>query len=121
VCVAIADLDHFKAFNDGHGHQAGDQLLRAVARSWQSCLRDTDLLARYGGEEFAIILPNANLHQAAQVLDRLRQATPDEQTCSIGLAEWDGTESAHALLARADTHVYEAKTAGRNRVAVAVT
>jgi diguanylate cyclase (GGDEF)-like protein len=119
ICVAIADLDRFKSFNDTRGHQAGDGLLRTAAANWRSCLRDDDLLARYGGEEFAIVLQNTTLEVAAGVLDRLRGATPEGQTCSIGLAEWDRTESPDALLARADALVYRAKAAGRNQVMLA--
>jgi Diguanylate cyclase, GGDEF domain/CHASE domain len=64
VCVGLLDLDHFKAYNDQHGHQAGDRLLKACAAAWQSRLRKTDLLARYGGEEFAVLLPDCALDDA---------------------------------------------------------
>jgi diguanylate cyclase (GGDEF)-like protein len=116
LCVAIADLDNFKSFNDAHGHQVGDRLLRSAADAWSACLRGTDLLARYGGEEFAFVLYDTDLPTAARVLDRLRLKTPEGQTCSIGLAEWDRSESPAALLARADSLVYQAKAAGRNQV-----
>jgi diguanylate cyclase (GGDEF)-like protein/PAS domain S-box-containing protein len=117
LCVALIDLDHFKAFNDSDGHQAGDRLLRTAAAAWTACLRETDVLARYGGEEFAVILPNADLISARRVLDRLRISTPEAQTCSVGVAEWDRNESGDELLARADALVYQAKREGRNQVA----
>jgi diguanylate cyclase (GGDEF)-like protein len=76
LAVALLDLDHFKAFNDTDGHQAGDQLLRRATATWPSRLRASDLLARYGGEEFAVLLPTSTLGQAVEVIDRLRVATP---------------------------------------------
>jgi diguanylate cyclase (GGDEF)-like protein len=90
VCVALLDLDHFKACNDEHGHQAGDRLLKA-ATAWEGRLRKTDLLARYGGEEFAILLPDCALDDAMEIAERLRTAQP-EGTRSIGVADWDGRE-----------------------------
>jgi diguanylate cyclase len=114
LCVALVDLDRFKAYNDRHGHQAGDRLLKAAAAAWESRLRKTDLLARYGGEEFAVLLPDCELENAMAIADRLRTAQP-EGTCSIGVAAWDGREEAIGLVARADRALYAAKEAGRNR------
>lgn len=114
LCVAIVDLDHFKAFNDAHGHQAGDRLLKAAAAAWRTALRGADTLARYGGEEFAVALPSCSLYEAELVLERLRRLTPDGQTCSAGLAEWNGSESALEVVARADQALYEAKRSGRD-------
>jgi diguanylate cyclase (GGDEF)-like protein len=113
-CVALVDLDHFKAYNDRHGHQAGDRLLKAAAAAWAGRLRKTDLLARYGGEEFAVLLPDCGLEDATEIAERLRTAQP-EGTCSIGLAAWDGREDAAGLVARADRALYAAKEAGRDR------
>jgi diguanylate cyclase (GGDEF)-like protein len=115
VCVAMLDLDHFKAFNDTHGHHAGDRLLRDAAASWREQLRPGDLLARYGGEEFAVVLPGCGAEEAAAVVQRLRAHTPGGVTCSAGIAVWDGTESADALMRRADAALYGAKRAGRDR------
>jgi diguanylate cyclase (GGDEF)-like protein len=117
IAVAILDLDHFKLYNDTFGHPAGDRLLRAVAAGWVSRLRETDLLARYGGEEFGLVLPDCDIAAAHHVLDELRLCMPDGSTCSIGVACWDGRESGEALVSRADAALYEAKRAGRDRVA----
>jgi diguanylate cyclase (GGDEF)-like protein/PAS domain S-box-containing protein len=118
LALAMADLDHFKRFNDAHGHQAGDALLAEVAVRWRGTLRVTDFIARYGGEEFALLLPDCPPEQALRLLDRLRTATPQEQTCSVGIAHWDGSEEADDLLARADAALYEAKRVGRDRVVI---
>ena len=71
LCVAVVDLDLFKAYNDAHGHQAGDRLLKAAAASWRTALRQSDTLARYGGEEFGVVLPSCPRAEALIVLDRL--------------------------------------------------
>jgi diguanylate cyclase (GGDEF)-like protein len=115
ICVAILDLDRFKTFNDLHGHQAGDRLLKEAAAAWRAQLRSTDMLARYGGEEFVVLLHGHDLDAARRVVERLRRATPREQSCSAGLACREGGEDAAALLARADAALYEAKRAGRDR------
>jgi diguanylate cyclase (GGDEF)-like protein len=119
LALAVIDLDHFKRFNDRYGHQAGDRLLKEAAAAWAGGLRSDDLLARYGGEEFALIIPNGGSALAGELLDRLRPLTPSGQTFSAGVAVWDGQESSEALFARADAALYEAKGAGRNRVALA--
>jgi diguanylate cyclase (GGDEF)-like protein/PAS domain S-box-containing protein len=119
VCVAMIDLDHFKAFNDERGHLAGDELLREAATTWRLVLRLGDLIARYGGEEFALLLPDCGIGDAAHVIERLRASTPLGQTCSAGVAAWDGSESPGELIARVDAALYEAKRAGRDRLAYA--
>lgn len=116
LCLAILDLDHFKAYNDAHGHLAGDVALRDCAVAWDSELRGEDAIARYGGEEFVVLLPDCKLERAAEILERLRAVTPDGQTFSAGLACWDFVEESEDLLGRADEAVYEAKREGRNRV-----
>jgi diguanylate cyclase (GGDEF)-like protein len=113
LCLAMLDLDRFKAFNDAEGHPAGDRLLAATAAAWRPILRATDTLARYGGEEFAVLLPHSELPAAEAVVERLLDAVPLAQTASAGVAVWDGEESAEALLERADAALYAAKHAGR--------
>ena len=119
LCVAILDLDHFKLFNDSHGHPAGDALLAGAAVSWRRELRPTDILARYGGEEFAAVLPACSLDGAKVVVERIRAATPAGQTVSAGIAQWDGSEDNETLVARADAALYRAKAAGRDRALIA--
>jgi diguanylate cyclase (GGDEF)-like protein len=115
LVVAMVDLDHFKDFNDTRGHLAGDELLQRAAQAWQARLRANDVLARYGGEEFAVALPATSLDDAVAVIDTLRGLVPEGQTCSAGVAEWDGREPAEALVRRADLALYLAKTGGRDR------
>ncbi|MDQ6775372.1 MAG: diguanylate cyclase [Actinomycetota bacterium] len=121
LCVALLDLDHFKAYNDTHGHQAGDQALADTAHAWATQLRAGDFLARCGGEEFALLLPNLALAPAAAVLARVRDATPRRQTCSAGLVAYDGSETHQQLINRADEALYGAKTGGRDRTVTATT
>jgi diguanylate cyclase (GGDEF)-like protein len=120
VAVAVLDLDHFKAYNDRRGHQAGDAVLKRTAAAWRGAVRDTDLLARWGGEEFVLCLPNCGRDAALGIVTRMRSLLPQGQTCSAGVAAWDGAETAEALLARADAAMYEAKALGRDRVETAV-
>jgi diguanylate cyclase (GGDEF)-like protein/PAS domain S-box-containing protein len=119
LALAIIDLDRFKAYNDAHGHPAGDRLLRSVAAAWTERLRLTDILARYGGEEFAVLLPGCDPAAAERVAETLRSAVPGPETCSIGLVTWDGEEPGEVLFARADTALYRAKDGGRDRVVAA--
>jgi diguanylate cyclase (GGDEF)-like protein len=119
VCVALLDLDHFKAFNDREGHPAGDAMLRETAAAWRRELRGIDVLARYGGEEFGLILPGCSVPEGAAIVDRLREMTPLGETSSAGVAAWDGAESADALVARTDRALYAAKRSGRDRTVVA--
>jgi diguanylate cyclase (GGDEF)-like protein len=118
LSVAMLDLDHFKRYNDQHGHQAGDRMLKNVTAAWSAALRSTDLLCRYGGEEFGVLMPGATAEQAAEVLERLRAVSPKEQTFSAGLVSWDGQEISDELVARADRALYAAKAAGRDRIVV---
>jgi diguanylate cyclase (GGDEF)-like protein len=119
VCVAMLDLDHFKLFNDQHGHPAGDRQLTASAVAWQAQLRPGDVLARLGGEEFALLLHGCTLADATAVVERVRGATPGRQTCSAGLAARQDDEPAERLMARADSALYAAKHAGRNQLLAA--
>ncbi len=111
LCVAMLDIDGLKKLNDTRGHHAGDQLLKQNAAAWSSALRPVDLLARYGGDEFAAILTGCRLEDARKLVDRLIDVTPDGHSCSVGIAEWDGTQDVHALMAEADASLYAAKGA----------
>lgn len=119
LCVAMLDLDFFKNYNDERGHQAGDRHLKQTASAWLTELRESDMLARYGGEEFTVVLPGCNLSNAKDIVERLREAMPAEQTVSAGVACWNGRESAEELVGRADAALYEAKRTGRNRLVTA--
>lgn len=119
LCIALIDVDFFKAVNDERGHQAGDRLLKAAAAGWRSTLRPADVLARPGGDEFTLLLPDCDLDRAGTVLERLREATPGGRTCSIGVAQWDGAEHGDELVGRADEALYRAKDTGRDRVVAA--
>lgn len=116
LTVAMMDLDHFKDFNDLHGHPAGDRMLVACANAWQAALNPDALLARYGGEEFAVLLPDVGPDQAEPILESLRRATPNDVTVSIGYAQRQGDEPPHRTLGRADQALYRAKSTGRDRV-----
>jgi diguanylate cyclase (GGDEF)-like protein len=119
--VAMLDVDHFKQFNDRHGHQAGDEALVAVARVMAREARAEDIVCRIGGEEFALLLPGADDATAAGVAERVRRAVEvltapaAGVTVSLGVASSRGDDP-KGLLAIADARLYVAKTAGRNRV-----
>ncbi len=119
LCVAVLDLDRFKVYNDTFGHPAGDTLLREAGQRWPEALRVGDTVVRFGGEEFVVLLPDCDLPDAQHLLDRLRLVTPLGQSCSIGVAGWDGAETGSDLVARADRAMYAAKNSGRDRVYVA--
>lgn len=118
LTVAILDFDHFKVYNDAHGHPAGDQVLRATAAAWVAALPEHGFVARFGGEEFTVLLPGLTGAEAVHVLDRLRTVVTHGQTCSIGTATWRETDTPASLVARADQALYRAKREGRNRIGV---
>jgi len=122
--ILMIDVDHFKHFNDRHGHQAGDLALVQVVRAAQQPLRSIDFLARFGGEELVVILPNAQLPGAMEAGERVRSAVDHVEwpsghlTVSVGAASTlprVGSDP-HALVARADRALYQAKASGRNQV-----
>jgi diguanylate cyclase (GGDEF)-like protein len=120
LSLLMLDLDHFKDINDSHGHQAGDLVLRAVARCLGEVVREFDTVGRLGGEEFGILLPGLDAAGATRVAHRLRRAVaelhPGGYTVTTSLGVATGTDDVDALLARADECLYAAKGAGRNRV-----
>jgi len=114
VSIATLDLDHLGAFNMLRGEAEGDRLIKETAAFWRGELREVDVMARMGGGTFAVILPNCGLGEAVEVMDRVREATPRGQTCSAGVARWDGEEPSELLQARCDDALASAKQSGRN-------
>jgi len=129
LSLILFDIDHFKKFNDTHGHKAGDAVLQAVGVTVMKSAGDDDTAARYGGEEFAIIMPGVTMDKAMESAERLRRAieiadfkyggTTLKVTISIGVAMWDGKLSDHRFIELADKALYESKKGGRNRVTAA--
>lgn len=128
--VAVADVDHFKRLNDRHGHDAGDLVLRSVARTIRDELRPGDHTGRWGGEEFLIVLPATSLEDGARVVERVRRSVelmhvewegrPLSVTVSAGLSAYpEVVRSGAATVASADAALYKAKRSGRNTVALA--
>ena len=117
--VALLDLDHFKRYNDTHGHQAGDALLRGTAQALAGSLRAGDLIARYGGEEFAVLLHGCDGLNALKFFERLHDAMLEGQTFSAGVAESDGKEEGSVAVQRADEALYRAKAGGRDQTLLA--
>ena len=116
LTVALIDMDNFKAYNDTHGHLAGDTLLRDLVTAIRTELRTGDVIARWGGEEFALALPDSDLQQAQTIASRLLSLVPSSQTASIGLTQAQTQDNPRALIERADRALYAAKGGGRNQV-----
>jgi len=127
LCLILLDIDNFKTINDSHGHAAGDQVLKEVARILDKTIRSGDVLARWGGEEFAILLPQTTIHQATQLAERIRSristqeimhdSAPLKTTVSIGVSTRDeNTKDIEELFKNADNELYTAKQSGKNRV-----
>jgi two-component system cell cycle response regulator len=129
ISVLIVDIDFFKSINDGHGHDAGDDVLREFALRIRKSIRNIDLACRYGGEEFVIVMPETDMGVATMVAERLRRRIATEPfavqegscslevTISIGIAALNAPgDNAAAMLKRADQALYRAKRDGRNRV-----
>lgn len=126
LTLLVMDVDHFKGFNDAHGHAEGDEVLREIGHVILRNLREGDIACRYGGEEFVAILHQADLDVAVEVAERVRtrfeaalaQRWPDivPLTVSIGVCTWQRGETAEDLFKRCDRALYRAKEAGRNRV-----
>jgi diguanylate cyclase len=132
LALIMIDLDHFKKFNDSHGHLAGDQALRTAAQVLSGALRPTDCAVRYGGEEMMVLLPDTSEKVAVAVAERLCERTQQAVvfgdmrlplphiTASLGVASLQPQQDEQALIAAADAALYRAKEAGRNRVALQV-
>jgi two-component system cell cycle response regulator len=134
LSLLLADVDHFKRVNDKHGHLAGDEVLKTVARALTQGIRIEDILARFGGEEFVVLAREADAAAAMALAERLRQLVEVAQTCwesgddvpigipvtvSIGVAQLGPDQNERDLFQRADGAAYEAKKLGRNRVLLA--
>lgn len=132
LTLLMVDIDHFKKFNDTHGHLIGDQVLRLVARTLVENLKGRDVIARFGGEEFVILLPQTRVTDAEKVGNQLRNSLATKQikkrstnetlgviTISIGATEYYAGEESDGFIARADEALYKAKQTGRNKVITA--
>ncbi len=132
LCLLMIDVDHFKTFNDTHGHQIGDQVLKLVAKTMTKCVKGVDIVGRYGGEEFAVILPRTNLDGAVVVGNQIREAIMRSRirkrstgedigniTLSGGCALYEPGERFSDVVERADEALYHAKQAGRNQIKIA--
>ncbi|WP_050348775.1 GGDEF domain-containing protein [Arsenicicoccus sp. oral taxon 190] len=116
LVAVLLDLDHFKAYNDQHGHPAGDRLLESTASAWRRSLPTDVFLSRHGGEEFLLLAKGRHPDNVRLLLEGLRGAAQTGQTFSAGAAVWDGVESLVTLLLRADVALYDAKASGRDAV-----
>ncbi len=127
ISCLIIDVDHFKRLNDTHGHDRGDEVLKALATSLTSRLRESDVVVRYGGEEFVALLPDCAAEEAIDTAERIRQEVansgvaqlePGAVTVSIGVAccQPDNPCTGEEMLKRADRRLYDAKNRGRNQV-----
>lgn len=128
--LLMLDIDHFKSFNDKHGHLVGDEVLKIVARELMNAVKGRDVVARFGGEEFAVLLPNTNLNGALIVAENLRHSIASRElthrdtkehygtiTISVGAAQYHPKgDTATSLIKRADEALYRSKKGGRNRV-----
>lgn len=131
LCLIMIDVDNFKKYNDEYGHLAGDSVIMAIGKNIRKPLRPNDLVARYGGEEFSVLLPETELENALVVAERLREHISKMDsgvldglqlpgvTISLGIAEYRQGCTLEAMIAAADTAMYQAKLSGRNCVKVA--
>jgi diguanylate cyclase (GGDEF)-like protein len=123
LSLAIADIDHFKLFNDTYGHMVGDEVLKLVADTLRSCTRSSDTLARWGGEEFVMLFPQTGYEDALMLLEKCRKRVAELDykeygniTLSFGMTSYTEGDTLDSMLRRADEVLYEAKAQGRNRV-----
>ena len=116
--LVLFDIDHFKQINDQEGHLNGDRVIQELAQLLDESIRETDIIARYGGDEFVIIMPQTDLDGASIFAERLRAGVAERMTITVsgGVTAARESDDPESLIARADTALYNAKTAGRNRV-----
>ncbi|MCP3953705.1 MAG: diguanylate cyclase [Desulfobacterales bacterium] len=129
LALLLLDIDHFKDYNDSHGHLEGDKVLVSIGLNIQDCLRAMDSAYRYGGEEFTVILPETNGEEARTVAERIRRKIESEPhtpggggnvavTISVGVTEYNNGEDAATFVQRADQAMYSSKNKGRNIVTI---
>ncbi|MBV1904777.1 MAG: GGDEF domain-containing protein [Pseudomonadales bacterium] len=130
LSLVIIDIDHFKRFNDTHGHLFGDAVIRYVAQEMKQCVKGRDFIARYGGEEFALLLPSTGLMGASMLAESIRAIVEaqtiqgegdipvEKVTISLGVSEYILEESTSDFINRADAALYHAKSNGRNKVSL---
>lgn len=126
LAALMVDIDHFKQINDQHGHNAGDEVLKALSQMLLSILRNSDIICRWGGEEFVVLMPEINLEEACHIAERIRKRAEEEAvyaadsrigfSVSIGVTSYQGQLTIEELLHEADKALYIAKTEGRNKV-----
>jgi len=129
LSILLIDVDHFKHYNDTHGHLRGNTALKKISKVMKKAIRDVDILARYGGEEFAIIVPETCKKEALQSAERIRLSVENaifngenrqplgKLTVSVGVATyWDDAKTESSVMNRADKALFRAKKEGRNRV-----
>ena len=128
LCAVLFDIDYFKSVNDTHGHLGGDRILQEIATITKRAVRENDIVARWGGEEFLVLLKDCPLQQATVIAEKLRSTIANHDfalrsgdillTASLGIAEYAHRESPADFFTRADKALYQAKSKGRNRIAV---
>lgn len=128
VCLIVCDIDHFRKFNDTHGHSVGDKVLRSTASTMKNSIRGSDQIFRYGGEEFVVLLNAASVEKGAQVAEKIRSEVKRDffvykekelkVTISVGVAILQEGDTETSFFERADRAAYEAKRKGRDRVEV---
>ena len=128
LCLVVIDVDHFKSINDNYGHSAGDKTLQVIASALKKTIRTTDFIARFGGEEFTLIMPDSDLNQIIQPLEKIRKSiksipfkfkdTSVQITISIGATQFMPTDSPQEVFDRADEALYSAKNSGRDRLVI---
>lgn len=131
LCLAVCDIDHFKSFNDQHGHLVGDQVIKFIAKTMKDSLREDDVASRFGGEEFALLLPSTSVEEALILAERIRNAVASKRimkratkeeigqvTISIGISSYTALQNSEDLFQAADKNLYEAKRGGRNQTVI---
>lgn len=131
LCLAVCDIDHFKTFNDQHGHLVGDQVIKFIAKTLKDSLREGDVASRFGGEEFALLLPSTSVEDARVLAERIRNAVAGKRimkratkeaigqvTISIGISSYTAQQNPEDLFQAADKNLYEAKSGGRNQTVI---